>query len=426
MKMEVVVRVVVVAVGSRGDVQPYTALALGLRDAGHEVAVATHETFRPLVTGTGLEFRPLAADPRAVVESEAGQRWLASSRNPVTFYRRLLPLAREAALAISDDIATAVTGAGLIVYSPLGAAAWHAGQASGTLAIPAPLVPISVTSEFASALSPVPSLGGIGNRVSHVLADVAIDLPFRRSVNRWRRDRLGLGPVHGFDLFGRLQREGLPVVNGFSPAIVPRPADWPPNVYVTGAWFLPRDPAWSPPDRLAAFLDDGPPPVFLGFGSMRPADPPAVSAAIAEALDRTGLRGVVAAGWAGLALDDASDVLVVDEVPHDWLFPRMAAVVHHGGSGTTATALRAGVPSMAVPFFADQFFWGTRIAALGAGPPALPVRHLDADRLAARLARLTSDDAMRGRAAGVGARIAAEDGVGTAVRLLADLAARAG
>jgi UDP:flavonoid glycosyltransferase YjiC (YdhE family) len=415
------VRVVVVAVGSRGDVQPYTALAAGLAAAGHEVAVATHAGFAELVGRTGLAFRPIAADPRAVVESEQGQAWLASARNPVTFFTRLMPLARAGAAEMADDIVDACRDADLIVYSTLGAAAWHAGQASGTLAVPAPLVPVSLTRQFATALAPVESLGPWLNLLSHSMVDVALDLPFRGAINRWRKDRLGLGPVRTLDLFASLQKQGLPVVYGFSPTIVPRPSDWRPNLHVTGAWFLDAAEDWQPDGRLAAFLDAGPAPVFAGFGSMRPPDPAKVAADVAAALRAEGLRGIVSAGWAGLAVDHSDDILVVDEVPHDWLFPRMAAVVHHGGAGTTATALRAGVPSMAVPFFADQFFWARRAAGLGVGPPALPIGKLDTDHLALRLRRLTGDATVRANAAEVGERIRAEDGVKEAVRVLESL-----
>jgi UDP:flavonoid glycosyltransferase YjiC (YdhE family) len=178
-------------------------------------------------------------------------------------------------------------------------------------------------------------------------------------------------------------------------------------------------PDWRPPDEIVDFLADGPPPIYVGFGSMAPADAERLTGIAVEALARVGRRGLIVGGWAGLGRAVGSDrVLVTDAIPHDWLFPRMAAVVHHGGAGTTAAGLRAGVPTVAVPFFAEQPFWASRVHALGAGPRPIPRRRLTVDRLADAMRVAVEDDGIRARAGRLGEQIRAEDGVGRAVELL--------
>ena len=207
---------------------------------------------------------------------------------------------------------------------------------------------------------------------------------------------------------------------GFSPAVLPRPADWGDHVQVTGYWFLDgeRD-NWRPDTELQRFLDGGAAPVYVGFGSMSSDGEENLTGIVFSALRRCGLRGVLATGWGGLTPAQLPpDMLMLDWVPHDWLFPRTAAVIHHGGAGTTATGLRHGVPQVVVPFFGDQHFWGNRVHELGVGPRPVPRRHITADRLAAAVRIAASEPAVRARAAEVGTLIRTEDGVSTAVREL--------
>lgn len=403
------------AVGSRGDVQPHVALAAGLAAAGHDVTVATHAPFAEQVAAQRLGFAELTVNPRELIETEAAQAWI-SARNPVTFFRRLGELARPLGLKLADDILAASGDADAIVGSSLAQAGFHVAEARGVPFLAAALQPLSPTADFPSVLAPaLDRLGPRGRRASHRLAALAFDLPFRGSVNRWRREVLDLPPLRELDFFARLDRERRPVLYGFSEVVVPKPADWGDWLHVCGYWSLRADPAWRPDPALATFLDAGPPPVYVGFGSMRVRDPEATSRLVADALRRAGVRGLVGSGWGGLAVQGDDDLLAVGDVPHDWLFPRCAAVVTHGGAGTTAAALRAGVPSFAVPFFADQHFWGARVARLGAGPDPLPVRRLEAGALAARIRAAVSAPHLRARAAQVGRALRREDGVATAV-----------
>jgi UDP:flavonoid glycosyltransferase YjiC (YdhE family) len=206
---------------------------------------------------------------------------------------------------------------------------------------------------------------------------------------------------------------------GYSPLVLPKPEDWDDWLHVTGYWFHDHGREWVPPRELAHFLDSGPPPVFVGFGSMSNRDPGGTTRLVLNAMAACGQRGVFQAGWGGLRQADLPEgVLTIGAVPHDWLFPQMAAVVHHGGAGTTAAGLRAGVPTVVVPFFGDQHFWGQRVNDLGLGPPPVPRKRLTAERLARALQVALGDEAVRDNAARMGAAIRAEDGVGRAVEII--------
>jgi sterol 3beta-glucosyltransferase len=197
---------------------------------------------------------------------------------------------------------------------------------------------------------------------------------------------------------------------------VPAPADWDNSSVVTGYWFLDTPSDWQPPQDLVAFLEHGPAPVYVGFGSMAFHDAARHMAHVLQALRKLGQRAVVASGWGGLKVEEVpASVFVVDSVPHDWLFPQVTAVVHHGGAGTTGAGLRAGKPTVICPFVGDQLFWGRRVAALGVGPRPLPQRRLTGERLAEAIHTAMNDEGMRQRAAALGAVIRSEDGVGQAV-----------
>jgi sterol 3beta-glucosyltransferase len=190
---------------------------------------------------------------------------------------------------------------------------------------------------------------------------------------------------------------------------------------VTGFWVLDDPAGWSPPPGLQQFLQEGTAPVSVGFGSMSAADPAQagrLAETVLEALRLTGRRAVLLTGWSGMPVRPSENVFALGEAPHGWLFPRVAAAVHHGGSGTTGASLRAGVPTVTVPFAFDQPFWGARVAAAGAGPPPIPRRRLTADRLARAIHLATNDPAMARRAADLGRRLRAEDGTGQAARIL--------
>jgi sterol 3beta-glucosyltransferase len=411
-------RVTIIAAGSRGDVQPYVALGLGLRAAGHEVLVATHETFREFVTEHGLGYAALAGDPRAMVA--AADRWLASGRNrdvlPVA--RNLFRQVRPVLAAWLSDFWRIAQGSDVLIYSPVATPAWSVAERLGIPGIAAYLQPLHRTRHFAAGGVPGSvRLGGGFNLATHVLTQQFMWQPVRRQINAWRRDTLGLPAADGPGPLGPSHHAALlDTLYAFSPLVVPKPADWDEPIRLTGYWVLPADPAWRPPPELEAFLAAGPAPVYAGFGSMTPARAGRLTSIVAGALAATGQRGVLLGGWGALGEGDLpSNVIAVRDVPHEWLLPRMRAIIHHGGAGTTGAALRAGVPSIVVPLGFDQPFWAGRVQALGVGPRPISRRRLTATRLADAIGTATTDEGMRARAASLGAALRAERGVETAV-----------
>lgn len=410
------------AVGSRGDLQPYLALAEGFQRAGHRVRLATHAVFQELVESRGLEFALLSMNPQEMLKKEAGQAWLAAGSNPIRFFQQMNRAFRPLIYQLLTDCWNVCQGTDAILLSPLAAGAYSVAEKLGVPCALGSLQPGFPTRAFASPYAPALPLGPLYNRLSYELVRLPkrfFGRSFWNGINEWRKEFLGLPPFSADELIAQADSGKLPLLYGFSPAVVPPPTDWPAWVHVTGYWFLDQPPTWQPPADLVAFLQAGPPPVYVGFGSMAGSDPQQATETVLRALQQSGQRGILLTGWGGLsraALPES--VFVVDSIPHDWLFPQVAAVVHHGGAGTTAAGLRAGVPSILVPFFGDQPYWGRRVAELGVGPHAIPQKQLTAERLAGAIRLATSDRAMQERATALGQRIRDEDGIGQACALL--------
>jgi UDP:flavonoid glycosyltransferase YjiC (YdhE family) len=230
-------------------------------------------------------------------------------------------------------------------------------------------------------IPPQPRLGGLYHLASHYLTEQIFWQFARPAVNRWRQAALDLPPYPLLGVFDQLYQADQFFLYGYSPLVVPKPANWPDSAQVTGYWFLDHPADWQPPADLQDFLTSGDPPVYVGFGSMPDRNAAEITEITIEALAQTGRRGLLLTGWGGLTNADLPDYLFkIEAAPHDWLFPRMAAVVHHGGAGTTAAGLRAGVPSLVVPYFGDQFFWGQRVAELEVGPRPLARQKLSAEQ----------------------------------------------
>jgi UDP:flavonoid glycosyltransferase YjiC (YdhE family) len=420
------VRIVIPITGSRGDVQPYLALGKGLRAAGHEVRVATHADFASPVLAQGLEFFPVAGSSRELHTTEAARRMLAAGRNPFVYLRELVRLREPIMQELMARCAESGRGADLVVLTPTALLlGLSAAEKWGLPVCIAALQPTAPSRFLANCLFPdlpawVPGRR-LYNSLSHLLAGGCLWAFLRPLINKARGEVLGLPPL---PLQGPPLAffKGTPTLAGYSARVIPRPPDWGATHHVTGYWFLDGADDWQPPSALRAFLEAGPPPVCVGFGSMADGDAEQATAVVLKALAATGQRAVLLTGWGALSPPrDRDRVFVTDAVPHDWLFPRAAALVHHGGAGTTAAGLRAGIPALVVPFAGDQFLWGRRLFALGVGPRPIPRRQLAAEPLAAALRALADDQAMRRRAAALGADIRAEDGVARAVRLILSL-----
>jgi UDP:flavonoid glycosyltransferase YjiC (YdhE family) len=416
-------RILLAAYGSRGDVQPLVALGKGLQAAGYSVIVAAGRNFGEWITSTGLGFEPFSEDMEAVVNSELGKEWLSnSSGNPMQELTNMRKMVQASAPHIVPDLLRMADCAdvfisGLLTLAPLDAIAHVTGKRH-LVAWLSPTVP--TRSGSAGMQAPLPRANSLINYGFGYAIEGMLWMIFGDVTNQVRT-ALRL-PSAGRGDFMRIINQ-TPSIAGFSPRVVPLPPDWGAQHRITGYWTLPA-PDYTPPADLAAFLAAGDAPVYIGFGSMSSTDPAGTTRIMIDALAQAGRRGILHSGWAGLHAGDLPDSIhLVNHVPHEWLFPRMAAVVHHGGAGTTAAALRAGVPSLVVAHMGDQPFWGRRVHELGVGAPFIRRVALTADRLAAALRGMTTDTAMQARAAELGAALRREDGVGEAVRAVGEIVA---
>ncbi|HMQ34311.1 MAG TPA: glycosyltransferase [Chloroflexaceae bacterium] len=412
-------KIVIFALGSRGDVQPYVALGAGLRAAGHVVSLLASTDFRKLVTSHGLEFVALGGSTEAVAQE---LQHLVEQGRTFKVFSSQARLAEEQAYAAAAHGLSAAQSADMIVAGLGGMfVAWSLAEKLGVPFVQAHLVPFTPTRHFSSVLAPpLPHtpLAGWTNSLSHHMVEQMLWQMFRSADARARAEVLGLPPAPFWGPFDAL-RDARPTLYGYSAHVLPRPSDWAPDIHVTGYWFLAPPAGWEPPVDLVRFLDAGPPPVYIGFGSMPSSRPEEAAAMAVEALTRIGRRGLLYGGWGGLRAEQLPEhVHLTGSVPHSWLFPRVAAVVHHGGVGTTAAGLAAGIPSIVTPFFGDQPFWGQRVHELGVGPRPIPRRRLTADSLAEAVCVATSDQQMQARAAELGERLRAEDGVDRAVAVI--------
>jgi UDP:flavonoid glycosyltransferase YjiC (YdhE family) len=411
-------QIIILALGSRGDVLPCAALGGALRAAGHRVRLATFENFAGIAAGRNLDFVPVRGDAQAILVSDAGQALAESGQSAIRMALAVMRSFGRLAAGIAQNLMPLLSmPTDLIVNQlPGGLYGLDLSEKLGVPMLAMAVMPLVPTRALPLMAFPSrPGWPGRYNLWTYWLGYQLVWQGFRPAINRWRQADLGLPPAP-FGGQPYLFRDGrVPVLMGVSPQVVARPPDWGPHVHVTGYWF-PRAPDWLPPEGLLRFLDTGPPPVFVGFGSMSLRDPARTLDIVLEALARSGQRGVVHAGWGRLGRRDLpSDVYTIDYAPYDWLFPRMGAVVHHGGSGTTAFALRAGVPSLVVPFVFDQFYWGRRVHELGAGPPPIPYKKLNASDLAEAIRWATGDPLIGEHAARIGLAIRREDGLQRAV-----------
>ncbi len=413
----------IVAIGSRGDVQPLLALGLALQCTGrHQVSLVASDDFAALAAAHGLDFIPLGLSAQALLRAGGLGAGMEAGRNTLVWVAQVLRSLAPAFERLMENTWAACQGAQAIIFSSMALGAYHVAEALGVpafWAVPFPGLP--PTAAFPSVSFPALPLGGRYNRWTHLAGNFALHALTGRFFNRWRRQRLGLAALPlGTWPYSRLHGRPLPILYSFSPLVFPPAPEWGEHVHLTGYWSLDPPPGWQPPPGLLDFLDAGPPPVYAGFGSMISRDPRQAALLVQQALERAGQRGVIASGWGGLVAEglDPRRIFCLSAIPHAWLFPRMAAVIHHGGSGTTGAGLCAGVPSILVPHAGDQPLSARRVAALGAGPPAIPRRQLSVDRLAAAITAAVTDQEMRQRAAALGERLRAEDGLGRAVAVI--------
>ena len=416
-------RITLLSLGSRGDVQPFIALAVGLQKTGHhEVRFAAPDNFESLAREYGLSFSPLGVDTQKML----GTGGIDPDQNLLVWFSEVLRSMKPVAERIAENTWVACQDAELIIYSMVGIWAYHVAEKLSipcTMAFPIPGFAPTRAYPNPNGVFPSLPLGGGYNRLTHIISEQLFQLFTGLFINRWRNETLHLpaipfGKYPYFHIGGRPQ----PLLGCYSPIISPKPPDWGDHIHVCGYWFLDPPPNWQPSSQLISFLEAGTPPVYIGFGSMANRAPQKMAQLVQEALELSGQRGILVTGWGGLDKANLPDnIFALDSVPHAWLFPRMAAVVHHGGAGSTGAGFRAGVPSVIVPHMGDQFFWAKQVTELGVGLHPISRRKLTAERLASAITTATTDQNMRARAAVLGERIRAEDGVMRAIEIIEDL-----
>jgi sterol 3beta-glucosyltransferase len=413
-------RIVIIAPGSRGDVQPYIALGKGLQNAGHHIRFVSHQNFKSFVTSNGLEFWSVGSDVKGIVENNA-MRERIEKGNFLFLMAQMAKEAKREALSFAEGGLSAAQGMDMVLA---GMGGLYIGLAiAEKLNLPllqAYVVPFTPTQNFSSVLTP--KLPTPLNRFSHQLTRQLMWQGFRSADTLARKKVLGIPTAPLWGPYKSKPTQGMPILYGFSPSVIPTPSDWGKSTHITGYWFVDEVDDWQPPSGLLNFLQSGSTPVYIGFGSMSNRNPEQTADVIIQALLRINQRAILLTGWGGLQKANTPEsIFMIDSVPHSWLFPRVSAVVHHGGASTTAAGLWAGVPSVIVPFFGDQPFWGRRIADLGVGSKPIPRKKLTVDRLANAIQEVVTNEDMRQRAAILGKQIQTEDGIASSVEIISQL-----
>ncbi|QWF84161.1 glycosyltransferase [Amycolatopsis sp. CA-230715] len=414
-------KVLIVAPGSRGDVGPYHGMGVRLREAGHHVVFASYGHYREMVESTGLEFYEIAGDAREDQGSELMQHWQdadSGAKKAVDGLRAAQGVVREFHEQGMEMVAAAEQDVDVMIPSLLAIVGFMVAESLDIASVEAFVGPTQPTGAFPPPVLGIGrSLGRFGNRGLYTLIDKVARRTGKDPLAKLRAD-LGLPPEEKPD-----PAKKRDVYYGYSPELLPKPKDWPDGSKVVGFWWPATTGGWEPPAELVDFLDAGPPPVFISFGSNAgEGRGEMLSGIVTEALRKAGVRGIVQAGWAGLEVSGDDLLTVRGEINYDWLLPRTSAAVHHSGVGTIGAVLRAGIPHVPVPAIADQPFWAGQLVRIGVSPAVVPFAKLTADRLGDAIKAAVSNPAYRQRAETVAARVAEEDGAAHIVEAVNQIA----
>lgn len=419
-------RITISTFGSRGDVESPLALAVGLQKRGHQVTLVAPEAYAAWIRSYGVRWAVLRFDLSRCLADEALSALLRRGRR-LQYLRTLRTAVQVGSREALDDLLAASGDADFILQCGVGHGGVEIADHRGIPMAFMYLYPYAPTRAFPSfMLDRRGSLGGCYNRWTQRLVYGVTWRTYGPPLNAWRSERFGLPPWSSYaQMLTAREPLSAPNLLAFSDALVPKPADWNDNQHITGFMALPPPPDWAPPAPLTRFLDSGPTPVYVGFGSMRAGVPERQTRCVLRALEAAGQRGILLVGGGGALtrLPAPDSVLYVDSVPHRWLFPRVAAAVLHGGPGTLAAALHAGLPTVTFPHMIDQHAWAQRVSELGIGINVAPLRKLRAEPLAAAIRTVVEDPALRARATAFGETIRSEDGVNNAAVLIERYAA---
>ena len=422
--------IVIITLGTRGDVQPYIALGQGLKTRGHQVTLATSASFEQEILSNGLDYGFINNRMIEFIHSDVGKRLIESTTSVFALMKVYFQMANKIKpmeQAIIDDswIATRQAKPDLILFHPKAVGAIHFADKLNVPAVLTLLQPMGVpTRSFPCAVFKPKNVGGWYNKLTYTFMLRMSALGTKSLTSAWRRAQ-GMQVKHEsknilFDCAGK----PITVLHGFSQHVVPVPNDWPAHVKTTGYWFAETAKDWQPPEKLLTFIKQSQSDalVYVGFGSMAGTTADRLGKLILKALQKAKVLAVIASGWGGIQIDQCPDhVLLIDQVPHDWLFPHMSAVIHHGGAGTTASAIRAACPQIICPFCVDQPFWGWRVHQLGLGVKPIMQKRLTAEKLVHAIRVATSNRKIQNTVKLYQQKLAQEDGVANAVNTIEQL-----
>jgi sterol 3beta-glucosyltransferase len=411
--------ITILTTGSRGDTQPYIALGLALKNAGQPVRIAAFENYAAFVKSFGLEFYPIRGDVAQAAASD-GAASAMQADNPLKVILSFNQL-KSMVFDLQQDFYAACIGAKAIIYHPGAPIGYFIAQHLNIPSIFAPPFPMTPTRAYPALIFyDRTRLGRSFNRLTHKIFEQIMWSASRAAVKQFWEAEFGRPPQDFTCPYGKQTTRPRPTIISCSKYVFPQPDDWPEHVYNTGYWFVDDQADWQPSAELLDFLQSGPPPVYIGFGSLGNPKLAAQTTQLAiDAIQLSGQRGILASGWGGMARVEhpPEDILILESAPHSWLFPQMAAVVHHGGAGTTAAGLRAGVPAIITPSSNDQFAWGRRVYELGVGAKPIPRKRLTSENLAVAICSALTGG-VQAAAMQLGSKIRSENGAERAAEII--------
>lgn len=421
-------KILIISLGSRGDVQPYLALGVALKEKGHTVSFCTSVTFESFIRAYDLDYHYMNDGFIQLMNSQMGRKALeettglfGAAKTTFKLIGQVKPLIKQTLVDAWD--AAQKTNPDIMIFGSKGTIAESVAEKLQIPSVIAMTVPQMVPTANSPAIGfPDSKLGRNYNLFTYKVTHHFMKL-YHGMLNQYRKEILGLPKkLKSENLLSR--KDGLPLLllHCFSEHLFPQPEDWPSNAHVSGFWFLDRKKEWKPSAKLEQFLKDGDPPVYMGFGSMAGKNPKKLTHIAIEAFKKANVRGIIATGWGGMDVMQLPDnIIKIENAPHDWLFTKVAAVIHHGGAGTTAAGLKAGVPSIICPFFGDQPFWGNCIYKLGVGAKPIPQKKLTVDKLSHAIEEATQNQKMQEKAKLFSQKIISENGLDKAVQLIENL-----
>lgn len=385
-------KITMLAIGSTGDVRPYMLLGRELHARGHAVTIAAFPNFEKMIRDAGLNFYPLSGDVVKMMNN-----LMKPGATGVNFLPQVEKSLKDVAPLLLRDLMDSCANADAMICTFFGSMYYSIAEKYGIPCIQTQYFPMDPNNVTPISSAPGQHLGRAWNRFSYKLGYLLIGALERRYLTRWRMEN-GMSirkPQTKPDY--RIGGHTVPVIYAVSPLVMPRPKNWDEHIHMSGFWWDDHQVDFTPPDDLVHFLENGEKPIYIGFGSMVSGNMNKTFTQVLKAVRASRVRAVISLGWAGeqMHLKSNNRVFFADYVPHDWLFPRVSAVVHHGGAGTTAAGLRYGKPTLVIPFGGDQPFWGARVQAIGCGPKPIHRDRITVQRLTRALIDLTTRPSYR-------------------------------